>query len=115
MLHAAFAAARRDFVGHLYSPQQTREAARYLSTPLFVRSAATGPSPLRRQFERPLLILAAIAALILLIAGSNVANLFLARTAAREHEMSLRLSIGAGRGRLVFRGTRDYFREYAWS
>jgi putative ABC transport system permease protein len=101
VLHAAFAAARRDFVGHLYSPQQTRETARYLNTPLYVRSAATGPSPLRQQFERPLLILAAIAALILLIAGSNVANLFLARTAAREHEMSLRLSIGAGRGRLI--------------
>ncbi len=101
VLAAAFAAARRDFVGRLYDPQQTQESARYLNTPLYVRSAATGPSPLRSQFERPLLILAAIAALILLIAGSNVANLFLARTAAREHEMSLRLSIGAGRGRLI--------------
>ena len=66
-----------------------------------MRSAANGPSPLRRQFERSLWILAAIAALVLLIAGSNVANLFLARTAAREHEMALRLSIGAGRGRLI--------------
>ena len=74
---------------------------RFVEAPLFVRSAANGPSPLRSQFQRPLWILASIAALILLIAGSNVANLFLARTAAREREMSLRLSIGAGRGRLV--------------
>ena len=75
--------------------------ARFLGTPLYLRSAANGPSPLRRQFERSLWILAAIAALVLLIAGSNVANLFLARTAAREREMALRLSIGAGRGRLI--------------
>ena len=74
---------------------------RFLETPLYLRSAANGPSPLRQQFERSLWILASIAALVLLIAGSNVANLFLARTAAREREMALRLSIGAGRGRLI--------------
>ncbi|MPY87304.1 MAG: FtsX-like permease family protein [Luteitalea sp.] len=69
--------------------------------PLFLRSVANGPSPLRYEFERPLWTLAAIAALVLFIAGSNVANLLLARTAAPEREMSLRLSIGAGRGRLI--------------
>ena len=85
-----------------FGPNASPESvARFVNTPLYVRSAANGPSPLRQQFERPLWILAAIAALVLLIAGSNVANLFLARTAAREHEMALRLSIGAGRGRLI--------------
>jgi ABC-type antimicrobial peptide transport system permease subunit len=58
-------------------------------------------SPLRTKFQRPLWVLAAIAGLMLIIASSNVANLFLARTAAREHEMSLRLSLGAGPGRLI--------------
>jgi putative ABC transport system permease protein len=90
--------ARADGAGPERSPEAV---ARFIITPLYLRSAANGPSPLRGQFERPLWILAAIAALVVLIAGSNVASLFLARTAAREHEMALRLSIGAGRGRLI--------------
>ena len=98
-VHAASGAnTRRGCSGRSESPESV---ARFLETPLYLRSAANGPSPLRRQFERSLWILAAIAALVLLIAGSNVANLFLARTAAREREMALRLSIGAGRGRLI--------------
>jgi predicted permease len=74
---------------------------RYIATPLLLRPAGNGASPLRREFARSLWILAGIAGLVLLIAGSNVANLFLARTAARERELSLRLSIGASRGRLI--------------
>src|SRR5205814_8645780 len=66
-----------------------------------VRSAANGPSRIRKTFERPVWILAIVAGLVLLIAGSNVANLLVARSAAREREMALRLSIGAGSLRLV--------------
>jgi predicted permease len=102
VLRAAFTSFRRDYSPRLLEPAVSPESVkRFVDTPLYVRSAANGPSPLRRQFERPLWILASIAALILLIAGSNVANLFLARAAAREREMSLRLSIGAGRSRLL--------------
>ena len=101
MLHTTFTNVRRDEAKG-FGPERSPEGvARFLGTPLYARSAANGPSPLRRQFERSLWILAAIAALVLVIAGSNVANLFLARTAAREREMALRLSIGAGRGRLI--------------
>jgi putative ABC transport system permease protein len=101
VLHATFATIRRERVPFLGPEASPDRVERFVRTPLYVRSAINGPSPLRQTFERSLWILIAIAALVLLIAGSNVANLFLARMVAREREMALRLSIGAGRARLI--------------
>ncbi|HEY7496920.1 MAG TPA: ABC transporter permease [Vicinamibacterales bacterium] len=101
VLSATFSTIRAERVPSLGPNRSPETVERFLRTPLYLRSAVNGPSPLRREFERSLWILMSIAALVVLIAGSNVANLFLARTAAREREMALRLSIGAGRARLI--------------
>ena len=71
------------------------------NTRVHLRSAATGPSGLRENFARALWVLGALAALVLLVASMNVASLLVARAAARQREMALRASIGAGRGRLI--------------
>ena len=100
VLQTVFTTFRREQTA-MFTAESRDRIEQFINTRVHLRSAANGPSGLRQDFERALWVLAAVALLVLLTACANVASLLVARATSREREMALRMSIGAGRGRLI--------------
>jgi putative ABC transport system permease protein len=73
----------------------------FLRQKLLMKSAAAGVSNLQTNYGRALAVLSVLVGLVLAIACANVANLMAVNAVARSREMALRISIGAGKGRLL--------------
>jgi predicted permease len=102
-LEPVFAQQMRDAADALAALPGDSPARRQaiLASRLELDPAGQGLATLRQQFSRPLWIVMAVVALLLLITCVNVANLLLARANAREKEFAVRLAMGAGKGRLM--------------
>ena len=102
---AALTTPYRQILNDVEAPLQAgmspQTLARFKTRPLLLDAGARGQSSVTTEGRAPLTLLFGVTALVLVIACANIANLLLARGAARASEMAVRLSIGAGRGQLV--------------
>jgi len=96
----AQAEASLDVLYHQFETRQPR-AGKLSDMKIVLQPGRQGFSGLRGRYERTLLILMVVVALVLLIACANVTNLLMARASGRAKEIAVRLALGARRPQLV--------------
>jgi predicted permease len=100
-LNGQYHAIVNDVEAPLQKGMSEQTMARFKAKGIVADAGARGQSNVSRETRAPLSLLFGITTFVLLIACANIANLLLARSAARAGEMAVRLSIGASRPQLI--------------
>ena len=100
-INVSYHAILNNVEASLQQGMSEKTLAEFRAKRIGLKPGARGQSIVSRDAGAPLTLLLAVTAFVLLIACANIANLLLARGAARAGEMAVRLSIGGSRGQLV--------------
>src|SRR4029453_6135342 len=100
-LNVRYRTVLNDVEAPLQKGMSAKTLGRFKAKESGVEPGARGQSDVRREAGTALILLFSVTGVVLMIACANIANLLLARSAARAGEMAVRLSIGASRRRLI--------------
>jgi predicted permease len=100
-LNVPYRAIINDVEAPLQRGMSEQTMKRFRAREVVLEAGGRGQSSMDAEARTPLTLLLGVTAFVLLIACANIANLLLARSAARAGEMAVRLSIGAGRRHLI--------------